>query len=418
MFPDSTESGFFLRLFYFEMKNVVELEEKPRLFAGNYLKVWIANFMLYFSFYFVTPLLPLYLRDVFHADKAMIGLVLSGYSIAALAIRIFSGYIVDRFSRKKILLISYASFALFFLGYYITGSIVLFALIRTLHGAPFGLTSVSSSTVAIDVLPSQRRGEGIGYWGLSNNFAMAVGPSLSLLLHNYFNNFNLLFTISLFFALLGLLINTFVECKYRPPVMDKKKISLDRLFLLKGWSQGICIALVAFAYGILSTYIAIYSQDVLNITTGTGTFFMLFAVGLIMSRFVGVRSLSKGHIVRNATYGIIVVAVGYFLFAFWQNLLGYYLSAVVIGFGQGSLYPAVQTMFLNMASNNQRGTANSTILTCWDLGLGLGVIFGGYVAEHLGGYKSAFLLSAIVSTISVLFFFLYAKQSYLKSKKL
>ena len=145
---------------------------------------------------------------------------------------------------------------------------------------------------------------------------------------------------------------------------------------------------------------------------------MLFAVGLIMSRFVGVRSLSKGHIVRNATYGIIVVAVGYFLFAFWQNLLGYYLSAVVIGFGQGSLYPAVQTMFLNMASNNQRGTANSTILTCWDLGLGLGVIFGGYVAEHLGGYKSAFLLSAIVSTISVLFFFLYAKQSYLKSKKL
>lgn len=400
------------------MKTTEELEEKPRLFTGNYLKVWIANFMLYFSFYFVTPLLPLYLRDVFHADKAMIGLVLSGYSIAALAIRIFSGYIVDRFSRKKILLISYASFALFFLGYYITGSIILFALIRTLHGAPFGLTSVSSSTVAIDVLPSQRRGEGIGYWGLSNNFAMAIGPTLSLMMYNYFNSFNLLFTVSLVFALLGLLINTFVECKYRPPVLDKKKISLDRLFLLRGWSQGICIALVAFAYGILSTYIAIYSQDVLNITTGTGTFFMLFAVGLIMSRFVGVRSLSKGLIVRNASYGIIVVAFGYFIFSLWQNLFGYYISAIIIGFGQGSLYPAVQTMFLNMASNDQRGTANSTILTSWDLGVGLGVIIGGYVAEHLGGYKSAFLLSAIVSVLSALFFFLYAKKSYLKAKKL
>lgn len=398
------------------MRQNAELEEKPKLFAGNYLKIWIANFMLYFSFYFVTPILPLYLRDVFDADKAMIGLVLSGYSIAALAIRIFSGYIVDRFSRKKVLLIGYAAFAIFFAGYYLTGSIILFAVIRTLHGAPFGLTSVSSSTVAIDVLPSQRRGEGIGYWGLSNNFAMAIGPSLSLWIFTHFNNYNILFAISLIFALIGLIINTTVECKYRPAIVDKKKISLDRFVLLKGWSQGICIALIALSYGILSTYIAIYSQDVLNITTGTGTFFMLFAFGLIMSRFVGVRSLSKGHVVRNATYGVIIVAIGYLIFALWQNLYGYYISAVIIGFGQASVYPAVQTMFLNMAPNEQRGTANSTILTSWDLGVGIGIIGGGYVAEHLGGYNAAFLMSAITSIISVVFFLTYAKNQYIKNK--
>lgn len=398
------------------MKQEENIEVRPKLFTGNYLKVWIANFMMYFSFYFVTPLLPLYLRDVFDADKAMIGLVLSGYSVAALAIRFFSGYIVDRFSRKKVLLIGYASFALFFLGYYLTGSIILFAVIRTLHGAPFGLTSVSSNTVAIDVLPSQRRGEGIGYWGLSNNFAMAVGPSLSLMLYHHFNSYNLLFTVSLVVALLGLLINTFVDCKYRPPIMDKRKMSLDRFLLLEGWSQGICIAFIAMSYGILSTYIAIYSQDVLNITTGTGTFFMLFAFGLILSRFVGVQALSKGFEVRNATYGVIVVAIGYLMFALWQNLYGYYISAVVIGFGQASMYPAVQTMFLKMTTNDKRGTANATILTSWDLGVGLGIIFGGYVAEHLGGYNSAFLVSAVVSILSLMFFLLYAKNDYLKKE--
>ncbi len=397
-----------------EQKSV--LVEKPKLFAGNYLKIWVANFMLYFSFYFVTPILPLYLRDVFDADKATIGLVLSGYSVAALAIRIFSGYIVDRFSRKKVLLLAFIAFALFFLGYYITGSIVLFAVIRTLHGAPFGLASVSSSTVAIDVLPSQRRGEGIGYWGLSNNFAMALSPVLSLWLYTHSQNYNVLFTVALAFAIAGFLINTTVECKYRPPVMDKQKMSLDRFILLKGWSQGVCIACVATAYGILSTYIAIYSQDVLNITTGTGTFFMLFAVGLIMSRFVGVKSLSRGHAVRNATYGVIFVVLGYSLFALWQDLYGYYISAVVIGFGQGSMYPAVQTMFLNMAPNEQRGTANSTILTSWDLGIGIGIIGGGYVAEHLGGYKFAFMMSALVSFVSMVFFLLYAKNEYLKNK--
>jgi MFS family permease len=346
----------------------------------------------------------------------MIGLVLSGYSVAALAIRFFSGYIVDRFSRKKVLLIGYASFALFFLGYYLTGSLILFAVIRTLHGAPFGLTSVSSNTVAIDVLPSQRRGEGIGYWGLSNNFAMAVGPSLSLMLYHHFNSYNLLFTVSLVVALLGLLINTFVDCKYRPPIMEKKKMSLDRFLLLEGWSQGVCIAFIAMSYGILSTYIAIYSQDVLNITTGTGTFFMLFAFGLILSRFVGVQALSKGFEVRNATYGVIVVVIGYLMFALWQNLYGYYISAVVIGFGQASMYPAVQTMFLKMTTNDKRGTANATILTSWDLGVGLGIIFGGYVAEHLGGYNSAFLVSAAVSILSLMFFLLYAKKDYLKKE--
>lgn len=405
-------------MFFFEveMKSTVDKEEKVRLFTGNYLKLWIANFMMYFSFYFVTPLLPLYLRDVFHADKAMIGLVLSGYSVAALAIRFFSGYIVDRFSRKKVLMISYASFALFFAGYYITGSIILFAVIRTLHGAPFGLTSVSSNTVAIDVLPSQRRGEGIGYWGLSNNFAMAVGPSLSLLLYSRFNDYNLLFTVSLVCALVGLLINSFVDCKYRPPIMEKKKMSLDRFVLIQGWSQGICIALIAMSYGILSTYIAIYSKDVLNITTGTGTFFMLFAIGLILSRVVGVKALSRGFATRNATYGVIVVAIGYAIFAFWQNLYGYYISAVVIGFGQASMYPAVQTMFLNMTTNDKRGTANATILTSWDLGIGMGIIFGGYVAEHLGGYNSAFIMAATVSLMSVIFFLLYAKKAYLRDR--
>lgn len=399
------------------MKDKANKEKLPKIFNSNYLKVWIANFMIYFSFYFITPLLPLYLRDVFHADKAMIGLALSGYSVAALSIRIFSGYIVDRFSRKKILLISYLCFALFFCGYYFTGSIILFAMIRTLHGVPFGLTTVSSSTVAIDVLHPQRRGEGIGYWGLSNNFAMAIGPTLGLYVYSHVNNYNLLFTVSLVFALLGLFINTFVDCRYRPPIMDKKKVSLDRFILLDAWSQGICVALIALSYGVLSTYIAIYSQDVLNITTGTGTFFMLFALGLILSRFVGVPSLGKGHVTRNATYGVVVAALGYIIFAFFQNQYAYYFSAIVMGFGQGSFYPAVQTMFLNMTTNDKRGTANSTILTSWDLGIGIGIIGGGYVAEHCGGYNSAFLLSVISSMASVLFFLLYAKRAYLKVVK-
>ena len=66
MHPIRESRVFFLNA----MKHKDNMEKEPKLFAGDYLKVWTANFMMYFSFYFVTPLLPLYLRDVFDADKA------------------------------------------------------------------------------------------------------------------------------------------------------------------------------------------------------------------------------------------------------------------------------------------------------------------------------------------------------------
>ena len=128
-----------------------------------------ANFALFFAFYLLTPLLPLYLHETFGATKDVIGMVLSGYTIMALLFRPFSGYIVDTFPRKTVLLYAYAAFAIFFAGYLAASSLLLFTIVRTLHGGPFGAVTVANSTVAIDVLPSSRRNEGIGYYGLSNN---------------------------------------------------------------------------------------------------------------------------------------------------------------------------------------------------------------------------------------------------------
>ena len=398
------------------MKKSTISEEKPKLWSGDYLKVWIGNFLMYFAFYLVTPLLPLYLRDVFGADNATIGVVLSGYTITALAIRLFSGYIVDRFPRKKVLLICYASFILLFFGYYVTGSLLFFAAIRTLHGGPFGITTVSSNTMAIDVLHPERRAEGIGYYGLSNNIAMAISPSIGLILYHNTGNYPLIFSLSIVVALVGFFIDSTINCRDRQPVYEKKKISLDRFILLKGWSQGITIMGVAFAYGILVTYIAIYSQDVLGITSGTGGFFMLLAAGLITARLTGNKALREGKIVRNASLGLAVAIAGYLIFISVPSIFGYYLAAFVIGFGNGNTYPAMQTMFINLAPNHQRGTANSTILSSWDVGMGLGIILGGTISEHLGGYMSAFVAALVINALGTIFFFLYAKRRFLADR--
>jgi MFS family permease len=173
---------------------------------------------------------------------------------------------------------------------------------------------------------------------------------------------------------------------------------------------------VSFAYGILVTYIAIYSQEMLGITSGTGGFFMLLALGLITARLTGNKALRQGKVLRNASLGLVVALVGYAIFICVPTVFGYYLAAFVIGLGNGNVYPAMQTMFINLAPNSQRGTATSTILSCWDVGMGLGIILGGAITEHLGGYMSAFISALIINTLGSIFFFLYARRRYLQDR--
>ena len=397
------------------MEQANNIEKKERLWNSNYLKVWCANFMIFFSFMLLTPLLPSYLSDTFGADKQTIGIVLSGYTLTALLIRALSGYIVDSFPRRTVLIISYAFFALLFAGYIVAGSLVLFAIVRTLHGAPFGATTVSNSTVAIDVLHPTRRAEGIGYYGLSNNIATAISPTVALLIFGAYKSYDMLFWVAFITALIGLASTASVKLRDREIIKNNQPLSLDRFILLKGWRQGAAMICYAFSYGVLATYIAIYGQEELGITGGTGLFFMLLALGLIMSRLVGGRKLREGKVTQNASIGIAVSLVGYFIFAAVHNYWGYYGAALIIGLGNGHMFPAFQTMFINLAPNSQRGTANSTLLVSWDIGIGLGILIGGIVAEHIS-YHATFWTAWGVNLLGVSIFYLFARKHFLQNK--
>ena len=368
------------------------MEEK--LWNSNYIKVWTGNFLMYFAFMLLTPLLPLYLSDTYAADKQMIGIVLSGYALAALLIRPFSGFFVDSFPRKMMLLIFYLLMAAFFGGYLLAGSLTMFAAFRMLHGAPFGATGVSLSTVAMDVLPSSRRAEGVGYFGLSNNIATAISPGIAMFLFARYQSYEMLFWLAFAVSVLGVIVVSTIRVKDRPLVLDKQPLSLDRFIMLKGLVPMLTVFTVGFAYSVVTTYVAIYGRDELGITTGTGFFFTLFAIGLIVSRLTGSRSLRKGLILRNASLGILVS---------------------ISGWGNGHLWPAFQMIFINMAPHSQRGTANSTILTGWDLGMGVGMLAGGAIAEHFG-YHAAFWAGIAVYALGVIFYFTVVRPYYKQNK--
>jgi len=449
---------------------------EERLWNKNYCKVMVANFALFFAFYVLTPLLPLYLKEHFGATKDVIGLVLSGYTVTALLFRPFSGYLVDSFPRKTVLMVCYAAFAIFFAGYLAASTLLLFMLVRTLHGGPFGALTVANSTVAIDVLPSSRRTEGIGYYGLSNNLAMAIGPTVGIFVYRYTHSFELLFWIALIVAFAGLAVDGTVEVKSRneergrrneergrrnevtysaalsakklfsflvprssfldKTLLDKKtprKISLDRFFLVRGWLLGLNMVAFGFCFGVLSNYLAIYSKEVMGITGGTGTYFMTCSVGLMLSRLQGGRALRQGRVTHNAAGGMVISLVGYTLFILMPTLakssifnfqssifnfqssilFGYYASALLIGLGNGHMWPAFQNMTINVAPNSKRGTANSTILVSWDAGMGLGILVGGFVSE-LFGYGAAFWTVVAVNAAGVLTFFTATRRFFLE----
>ena len=386
-----------------------------KLWNSNYIKVMTANFMLYFAFYLLTPLLPLYLSETFGTTKDVIGLVLFGYTITALITRPFSGYLVDSFSRKKVLMVCFTIFLVFFFGYLAAGTLLMFAIVRTLHGAPFGAVTVANSTAAIDVLPSSRRSEGIGFYGLSNNLAMAFAPSMGIYIYKYTDNFSLLFWIALVVAFIGLICASRIKLSNKEITKNKSKISLDRFFLTRAWLMAINISFFGFCFGVLSNYIAIYSKEMLGITGGTGTYFMLLSIGLFMSRIQGSKALRSGRLTHNAGEGMVIALVGYILFVSCPNTFGYYTSALLIGLGNGHMYPAFLNMFISVAHNNERGTANSSILTSWDAGFGIGILAGGIIAEHVS-YTAAFWTVAIMNAIGVSLYFIATHQFFLKRK--
>ena len=384
-----------------------------RLWNRNYCKVMTANFSLFFAFYVLTPLLPLYLSEHFGATKDVIGLVLSGYTITALLFRPFSGYVVDTFPRKTVLMVSFGAFAIFFAGYLAASTLLLFMIVRTLHGGPFGALTVANSTVAIDVLPSSRRTEGIGYYGLSNNLAMALAPTIGIFIYRYSHSFELLFWLALVVACAGWIVDSTVNLPEREAVRDKSKLSFDRFFLVRGWLLGLNMVAFGFSFGVLSNYLAIYGKEVMGITGGTGTYFMLCSVGLILSRLQGGMALRQGRVTHNAGEGMVISLIGYTLFILVPTWWGYYGSALLIGLGNGHMWPAFQNMTINVASNNQRGTANSTILISWDIGMGLGILVGGVIAEFMG-YAAAFWTVVLVNGLGVACFFLATKAFFLK----
>ena len=383
---------------------------KERLVTPSYILIIAANFLQFFGFWLLIPILPFYLSETFGTDKATIGIVLSCYTLAALCIRPFSGYLLDSFSRKPLYLLAYFIFTAIFGGYLLASTLTLFILFRIIHGASFGMVTVSGNTIVIDIMPSSRRGEGLGYYGLANNMAMSIGPMTGLFLHEAGIGYPFIFSCSLASCIVGFICAFSVKTPYKAPV-KREPLSLDRFILLKGIPAGVSLLLLSIPYGMTTNYVAMYAQQI-GITSSSGLFFTLMAVGLAISRLFSGKIVDKGKITQVIQAGLYLVCFCFFALSAcgWLVKLSmeatyvlFFTIALLLGVGFGIMFPAYNTLFVNLAPNSQRGTATSTYLTSWDVGIGIGMMLGGYVAE-VTTFKTAYLCGAILTVISFFYF--------------
>lgn len=395
---------------------------KDRLVTPSYCFILAANFLLYFGFWLLIPVLPFYLSEVFSAGNSTIGIILSCYTVAALCIRPFSGYFLDSFARKPLYLMAYFIFMTMFAGYIIAGSLTLFILFRIIQGVSFGMVTVGGNTVVIDIMPSSRRGEGLGYYGLSNNIAMAVGPMSGLFLHDAGMSFTTIFCCSLGSCMAGFVCASLVKTPYKPPV-KREPISLDRFILLKGIPAGISLLLLSIPYGMTTNYVAMYAKQI-GINATTGFFFTFMAIGMAISRIFSGKIVDMGKITQVISAGLYLVVFSFFLLSAcvylinWNDMLCtvvFFAVALLLGVGFGIMFPAYNTLFVNLAPNSQRGTATSTYLTSWDVGIGIGMLTGGYIAE-VSTFDKAYLFGACLTIVSMLYFNGKVAPHYHKNK--
>ncbi len=395
--------------------------QKEILWTKSFISACIGNFLLFFAFYLLVPVFPLYLIEKYDASKALVGVILSSYTIAALLIRPFAGFVLDMLYRRPLYLAAYVLFVLTFVGYPLAHTIGLFLFFRILHGFTFGFVTTAGNSLIIDIMPASRRGEGLGYFGIANNLAMAVGPMAGLMLHDVVS-FDFIFYTAIATGLTGFAFAMNIKSENLADKRNKQPVAFDRFFLFKGINAGFSLLLMGIPYGMAVTYISLYGRQV-GLTSGIGMFFSLMAVGLTFSRLFGGKMVDKGKVNAVINWGTLLCVIGFAMLTSLHLiaqpdtvLVLFYVLSLILGLGYGLLFPAYNTVFVNLAPNNRRATASSTYMTSWDIGIGIGLVAGGWIADNMGGLQISFLAGTIAVVLSLLFFLRIAGPHYMKNK--
>lgn len=157
----------------------VEKINTAKIWSLSFVFVTLANAFLFMVFEMLLPTLPLFVTAIGGGAK-QVGYVTGIFMISAIAVRPFAGALALRFNKKYLLILGLVISAFSTGAYYLASDVTALLLIRLIHGAGFGLATTYFATIAAEIIPKERRGEGIGYFGVGETIAVSVGPMIGI----------------------------------------------------------------------------------------------------------------------------------------------------------------------------------------------------------------------------------------------
>jgi MFS family permease len=318
----------------------------------------------------------MYLLETLRISQGSVGTIVAAFSIAALLVRPFSGYIIDNYRRAGVLILAVSGMTALYGIYPLIGSVVGMFLLRFAHGAVFGVCTSSSATIVADIVPPSLLGQGIGIYALSIPVGMIVGPLFGLKLLQARGPY------VMFLAILGVsflsLVGALCTRGASRPVV-KKKFSATRLFHKKAFPISLCMFFIMNAYGAIIVFVGIYAAQ--KGFPNVASFFLCFSAAIFFSRLCSGKLFDKGHIFWLILAGHLLAAAGTLWLGYATNPGQFLVAAMICGLGFGILMPTSQAAVNALATSNERGVANSTYLTSYDLGVGVSSFLVGFLSD-------------------------------------
>ncbi|GLB59944.1 MFS transporter [Cytobacillus sp. NCCP-133] len=384
--------------------------KKQPLWTKDFLSISVTSFFLFMGFYVLLTTLPLYILDDLNGDEKQVGLIISVFLIAAVISRPFTGKWIDELGRRKILLSSLIVFAVSSLLYFWADAMPALLALRFLHGIGFGMATTATGAIVADIVPNERRGEGLGYYAMFMNLAMVIGPFAGLTIVQY-ASFSWIFGLCTVLSFIAIGLGVFVKMPQRAESAVKHpKFTLSSLFEKNAIPVAIAAGILAFAYSGILSFISVYAKE-LDLLEAASFFFVVYAAFIIMSRpFTGrwFDTYGENKIVYPA---FILFAAGLLLLSQANNTFLFLLSGAIIGLGYGTIVPSLQTVAIKQADPAKRGLATSTFFTLFDTGIGLGSYVLGILAVQTGFSSLYFMLAGVALFGLLVYYMLHGKKT-------
>ncbi len=379
--------------------------DKPRLWTKNFILIMVVNLFVFMSFQMLLPTMPVYIQHL-GASEDIVGLVIGIFTITAVALRPFAGRASDTRGRKIVYFFGLTIIIISTFAYNLVATVGMLLALRLVHGVGWGSATTAAGTIAADVIPKSRLGEGMGFYGLTTVISMAIAPVIGLQMIQIWD-FNTLFYTSAILAIIAAFFALFI--KYRPvdtPSPSKVTVKYS-MYEKEAYKPTAIIFLITLTYGSIVSFIALYATQ-FNIEN-IGIFFTAYALTLLVSRPSFGRLADKKGYGFAMIPGIICIGLTMIVLFLAQNLYFFLLAAVFYGIGFGAVQPSLQAMAVYNVPPQRRGAANGTFMSGFDLGIGIGSIIWGIAAKAFG-YDIMYLL-AIIPVVIAFFLYLFLGRS-------